>query len=265
MQAFPSTPQFEVHPSSLGIALLLATALALLAVLVVVTVLLAAGKSIVPWQRVKVAAAMMALIAPALLLVGYIGMGTHAVHSERSQVRADLRRKPRKLVSKNETRDLSKDTASVDHDAIAKPGYQTPLSKKVTEYRTIDDGQSKWAVKVEGDDPPSDQNFQPVVQAGPAELRRAERERQQSTAGEDAEATDDGVRQKSTDVLRVRQTSSTAPDWCEKEAVPSAEGVLVAVSSGRFATLDEAERQVTQRAVACVKHFYNNEYQLGGE
>src|SRR5262245_41778494 len=91
MQALPSTAQFEIVPTSVGLALILAAALALLAVIVVLTVVMAVGKTILPIQRFKAAAAMLALIVPALLVVGYIGHGTRSQQTERFQARTVVR------------------------------------------------------------------------------------------------------------------------------------------------------------------------------
>jgi hypothetical protein len=286
MQALPSTPQFEIHPSSFGIALLLATALALLAVLVVVTVLLAAGKSIVPWQRVKVAAAMMALIAPALLLVGSIALVPHAGHSQRSPAQRIVQPTGQdvKMAMRSTTTERKANDDAFTADAAPKPGVQTPSPKIVK--TTVESGEESATI-VEVEDVPEEQRLRaeaehsaPAVSAAPpsdspeeaARRERAKQRAEQRSALNTSGATIDDhvpsvteIRARLTGVLHVRQTSSTAPDWCEKGAVPSGDGILVAVSSERFATLDEAERQVTQKAVGCVKDFFKDEYPLSGD
>ncbi len=66
-------------------------------------------------------------------------------------------------------------------------------------------------------------------------------------------------------VLKVREMGTKKPDWAESDPVPSSDGVLVPFSSQRFATLAEAEQQVTDQAVEYVKEFYRAEYPLPGD
>src|SRR5207237_1876108 len=54
------------------------------------------------------------------------------------------------------------------------------------------------------------------------------------------------------------------PEWAGKDPVPSADGVLVPLSSQRFATLQEAEQQVTELASAYIRKFYQDEYAIPG-
>jgi hypothetical protein len=49
--------------------------LAILALVAVITVLLATGKSVIPWTRIKAAAAMLAVIVPALVAGHSLGDG----------------------------------------------------------------------------------------------------------------------------------------------------------------------------------------------
>jgi len=66
-------------------------------------------------------------------------------------------------------------------------------------------------------------------------------------------------------VLKVLETRSGAPDWAEKEPQLSDKGTLVSLSSERFATLQEAEQQLTAKAVSFVREFYRDEYPLSGD
>jgi hypothetical protein len=66
-------------------------------------------------------------------------------------------------------------------------------------------------------------------------------------------------------VLHVREILPREPDWAKPKSELSDGGVLVSRSSERFATLAEAEEQVTQLALAFVRERYHEEYPLPGE
>src|SRR6185312_13553437 len=68
-----------------------------------------------------------------------------------------------------------------------------------------------------------------------------------------------------TSVLKVRGMQHEAPEWAGKDPVPNGESVLVPLSSQMWATMGEAERQITERAAAYVKEFYRDEYPIPGE
>jgi len=68
-----------------------------------------------------------------------------------------------------------------------------------------------------------------------------------------------------TGVLRARSIVYEEPDWARKGPVPDDKGILVSLSSQRFATLDEAQQQVTRLAVGYVKNFYASEHPARGE
>jgi hypothetical protein len=68
-----------------------------------------------------------------------------------------------------------------------------------------------------------------------------------------------------TQVLKVRETKPQPPDWAGKDPVPRGESVLVPLSSQMWATMREAEQQVTERAAAYVKEFYHDEYPVRGD
>jgi hypothetical protein len=68
-----------------------------------------------------------------------------------------------------------------------------------------------------------------------------------------------------TGTLHVQKTEKGAPDWAEKDPVATDDGVLVALSSQRFATLAEAEQQVTSQAASYIKNHYRDEYPLSGD
>src|SRR5262249_34976761 len=68
-----------------------------------------------------------------------------------------------------------------------------------------------------------------------------------------------------TGILHVQKTDKRAPDWAEKDPVATDDGVLVAISSERFATMAEAEQQVTANAAGYIKNHYRDEYPLSGD
>lgn len=60
--------------------------------------------------------------------------------------------------------------------------------------------------------------------------------------------------------LKARQMSSDAPDWVAHPAFAAGGGSLIALSSERFATLDDAERQVTAQAVEAIRNHFHEEF-----
>jgi len=84
-------------------------------------------------------------------------------------------------------------------------------------------------------------------------------------AGTDDEAACNPPTSASTGILHVQKIEKSAPDWAEKDPVAIDDGVLVALSSQRFATLAEAEQQVTSLAAGYIKNHYRDEYPLSGD
>jgi hypothetical protein len=55
------------------------------------------------------------------------------------------------------------------------------------------------------------------------------------------------------------------PAWARQGPVPDDKGILVSLSSQRFATLDEAEQQVTRMAISYIATFYSSEHPARGQ
>jgi hypothetical protein len=65
--------------------------------------------------------------------------------------------------------------------------------------------------------------------------------------------------------LHARSIVSEEPDWVRNGTIPDDKGILVPLSSQRFATIEEAEQQVTRLAVGYLKNFYAREHPARGE
>lgn len=235
MQAVPSTPLFA--PTSLGLVVLLAAGLAVLALVAVVTVLLAAGRPIISLQRIKSLAAMLVLIVPALVLVGYIGVGSQTRHVER-------------VVRPHEVRTAERLPVPVE------PPVQFP--SRAAGMRYVSETRPATA-----EAPDTSSGIQDVAGSESAVEARAEA-RVEVNGG----AIDQSLSlppESLTGVLKVRETGTKPPFWAGTEPVASGDGVLVPMSSQRFATLGEAEQQVTAQAVAYVRKFYDSECPLSGD
>ncbi len=227
-------PQFQFVPTWLGMVVILAAGLAFLAFIAVLTAVLAAGKPIVPMQRIKTLAAMLVLIVPALALVAAIGWFWAAPVVTHVEVQTASRRQPQVRAA---TRKVARGRGGVSTDH---PVEATVVSAEA-------------AVEAE--------------RAAPADSAFEEAERTAVTAEQESAARVDAIHQTAvvSGVLRVRGTASAPPEWEGKDPVPSNDGVLVALSSQRFATIGEAEEQATALAADYVKKFYHDEYPLRGD
>jgi hypothetical protein len=235
MHSLPIAPQFQFAPTWIGMIVAVAAALALLALVAVVTALLSSGKPIIPLQRLKTFAAMLLLIVPALAVVGLIGYfwtgtGSVAVHREvRTAVKP--RAKANIAIRKSEPT-----TSNLPSPQFVEASIMSPVAEAPDEAEDSSEFECQGPESVVANDPAASGDsvaaFRPVA--------------------------------KLTDVLRVQGTASAPPDWQGKEPVPDSDdsGVLVSLSSQRFATLGEAEGQVTALAVDYVKKFYQKEYPL---
>jgi hypothetical protein len=276
-----SGPQFQVAPTWLGLIVILAAGLAFLAFIAVLTAVLAAGKPFVPMQRIKALAAMLVLIVPALAVVGLVGWfwatpatGHREGHSARrdpAEMRAEVgptrsvaRRRPSRTTA------ASADASVEGHSATI---VRTGSAKMPRAISTNDDGSTKSAIIAEAEDSSSDRNGPAEGTVAPSVSGKSavQPERADDVAVEitdDDEAPVPKARLSApplTGVLRVRGTASAPPEWAETKSVLGDNGVLVALSSGRFATIGEAEEDLTAKAVAHVKDFYKQECPLRGD
>ncbi len=207
MQQIPS-PE-SAFPTTLGLLALAALGLAVLGFIALLTVLLAARRSIFPMQQIKSVATTVLWVVPALALVGLIGMRSGVVKTEHSSVTQ---------------------SRTAQHGGVYEEVHSTA--------RNVSLESTSQAV--------------PVSQAPIADWQTGK-----DVVAFNAESLDQ--------VLKTGETRAGAPEWAEKDPVPSENGTLVSLSSQRFATLTEAEQQLTALAVSYVKQFYHNEYPLAGD
>src|SRR5262245_10949767 len=235
----------------LGLFAMIAIGLAFVAFVVVMSVLLASGVHVISSRRIKAIGALMLFIVPAVAVVGLIctkweAAREHTYHYEPSEFQTAV-----------ETTDLKTDAVKNG------PGISSGTVKPVSR---VAEATTRAAVIVDGHD------------AADEPGRKTDRVRSQFASVKITEGADhkDGISAESmlqticaasplSGVLRVRGTASAPPDWAGKEPVRGNEGVLVALSSQRFATIGEAEEQVTAQAVECIKTFYRDEYPLPGQ
>jgi hypothetical protein len=265
MQPIPSGPIFGIALTWLGLFVTIAIGLAFVSFVVVMSVLMLAGVQIISARRIKAIGALMLFIVPALAVVGTIGM--HWVRShETARVRAYHS-------PSTEVRSASRGSKTADQvqEIRRASGKAVKFASRSDDGKTkpapsVDDGKTKAAVIVEVEDAPDE----PASQTG-----RAPSQDGSGTVVNGAHQKD-GIPavfelqtpapvEKLTGILRVRGTASDPPDWAGKEPLPSRDGVLVALSSQRYATIGEAEENVTALAVDYLKKFYQDEYPLRGE
>jgi hypothetical protein len=252
MHSIPSGPQFDgFAPTSLGLFAMIAVGLAFVAFVVITSVILAAGVQVVSSRKIKSFAAMMLFIVPALAVVGMIGtkLGTARVVTYPYPA-ADLQT--------NQPPSKPKPNSVI----VARRG----TGKMVKSVSTSDEAKTKAAVIVEiedGADEPG--NLADVIAAPTASVTSADAEEPLAVGGAGAAHGAACTILPLTGVLRVRGTASAPPDWADKGPVPRGEGSLVALSSGRYATIGEAEENVTALAVEYLKKFYGDEYPLRGD
>jgi hypothetical protein len=235
--------------------ILIAAILASFGLMALATVALAAGLSILPFQRIRSFALTLLWIVPALAVVGLVAhrwQFDHGVKAvKRSRTHAEIQRAV-------ESRAMPESGESlVPRPAAVRPVVLTSDSLLPAE---APDGASDLAavaelvatdaaaqIETERHAPPL--HSLPIPPLAP--LSGAESPKNPAPA--------------LTGVLKVDETQHEAPEWAGKDPVPSGESVLVPLSSQMWATMGEAERQITERTAAYVKEFYRDEYPIHGE
>jgi hypothetical protein len=233
----------------IGILAILALGLALLGLVVVVTVLLASGGAPAFKRHIKTAALVALLVVPALAVVGGIGM---YFSTSVAQDQASMRRKGHSSARK--TTVISRKAVSQRSQPAKKAAVPVSLSE------------TSQAEDRPADSPPDE--IGALTTATPsASATTAEAPISSSIDNQNAGIVLSGMNSshRPTDVLRVRETLPNEPEWARNGPLPGDSGVLVPISSQRFATLAEAEEQVTELAAAYVQRFYHDEYPLEGE
>ena len=241
---------FAVHSSptwAFGILALLAMGLAVVALVAIVTALVAARKPIVRWETLKVLALAALCIVPALAVVAFIGYFT--VAASHTSVHRTVVTETWKHTASDEARSITES-----------PVQKVTISAEPLVSR---DGQAEINVSADGVSAEK-QSVHPSDEAAHAAPRADQRSARSANVGEPADAV--AVRPETLgQFLHAVKTERQAPDWAEKGPVPEEDGVLVPLSSQRFATLAEAEQQVTAEAMAYMRKFYNDEYPLSGD
>jgi hypothetical protein len=206
-------------------------------------------------RRIKAIGAVMLFVIPAIAVVGMVGTKwgaarAHTYHYYPTEVQTALETTDSRIESTQSGRRAS--------------------GKMVKSVSTVEDGTTKAAVMVDVEDSPAEAAGAARAQSRAKYKNASVKVSDRGEGGKDGAHTDIDVRPPATaspltGVLRVRGTASAPPDWAGKEPVRDKDGVLVALSSQRFATIGEAEEQVTGQAVECVKKFYRDEYPLPGQ
>ncbi len=254
MQQIPS-PSVSVG-ISWGLVALLALGLVFLAFVAVVTVLLSARRPVIPMQPIKNVAVTLLWIVPAVMVVGMIGfVGLYftavpvahtSVHESWSDGRAVVpaNRMPAKRITRSATRKVA-----------ARP--ETPASEPRPEKTVL-------VSQAEQTSPEQSTSAADTAEV-PTAATVAGGAVTDSLVANSAGAIELSNKPTSDGLLKVLETSTCEPDWVGKDPVPNDKGVLVSLSSQRFATLHEAEQQLTSQVVSYIKEFYRDEYPLSGD
>jgi hypothetical protein len=243
-----SAPTFSIN---LPWAALLALGLAFLACIAVVTVLLSARRPIIPFQKIKAAVVTLLWIVPALAVVGMIGFRWESRHFDRQLPNVESQSAIREEVRSTLRYDSSEPVSTVVTASVTKT-VEMPAGGAAIAAEAEQPAPAEAAVTAR---PVSISNVEAAANEV-AQARREERRRQRDANSLMAPHVDG--------VLKVVETHAGEPDWAGKEPVPSDKGTLVALSSQRFATLQEAEQQLTALAASYVREFYKDEYPLSG-
>lgn len=225
-----------------------------LAFIVVLTVLFAARRQILPIEQIKSAAVTLLWIVPAVALVWMVGWRSLPVQN------VDHNPVPAQVTSavKDEIRSNVRRVTRPARRKVRQSNAEQASTSKTTAIKAstgVVSAEIEQTASVTSDAPPAP--AAPAVPEQALESAAAARREQREAIALNTLPTDG--------VLKVVETKAGAPDWAEKEPVPSEKGILVSLSSQRFATLSEAEQNLTSKAVSYVKDFYREEYPLAGD
>jgi hypothetical protein len=279
---------------SVGIVGLLALGLMFTALVVVITVIIASGGASAFKRQLKTAGLILLLVLPALGVVGLVGawftsvrvvshqseeLGERQIQDGRRRPRQSARYANRQSVT---TRREHFDDRSPSSESTAEaplPSSITPIAGSSTisgvssaEAHVVSQttsAQSNTAENPTASASPAQSEASSATtptEAAPSPLA-AETQPAPPTVNQPVPVivSDADSSRPAGSVLRVRETLPHEPEWAKVGPLPSDPGVLVPLSSQRFATLAEAEEQVTQLAVDYVKKFYRDENPLPGD
>ncbi len=277
---------------SVGILGLLALGLMFTALVVVITVIVASGGASTFKRQLKTAGLVLLIVVPALAVVGLVGawitsphsvshqsqdLFVHPVHDQ-GMHRQSTRHANRQTVATrreqfdhrsptSESTVKSQVTSSVTPTAGGPPvSSASPAEAKLVSQTTS--VQSNIAENPAAGGAPEEA---PAAAAAPAPITAekiaTEKIAAPTIVNQPARlvVSDVDFSRLVEGVLRVRETLPSEPEWAKIGPLPSDPGVLVPLSSQRFATLAEAETQVTLLAVDYVKKFYRDENPLPGD
>ena len=238
--------------------ILIAAILASFGLMALATVALAAGLSILPFQRIRSFALTLLWIVPALAVVGLVGYRWQFDHGlrvvKRSRTHSEIQRtvESRAIPESGETL-LPKPAAVrpvvLTSDSLLPAEAPDGASELAGVAELVAADAAKAAAQVEIERKLPSLHGLPIPPQAPVPGAASPKNPAPALTG----------------VLKVRETQREAPDWAGKDPIPRGEGVLVPLSSQMWATMGEAERQVTERAAAYVKEFYHDEYPIHGE
>ncbi|MBI3865854.1 MAG: hypothetical protein HY290_28605 [Planctomycetia bacterium] len=264
--------QHTAAPTWVGLGLLavLAIGLAGLALVVIVTVLVASGGSHSFNRQIKSALLVMLLVAPALAVVAFIGVGYTSLRtvdqSSAGTSATNVRDDQSSSRDRQSTRRVERTTRPAHFDLRAAPQDSTQaevIPVSLRDEPTTASPENSLPAEANGEAAPSGAPAAPSAPAAPAAAGPG----RPTINNQDAALALGGLDgyRAAAGVLRVRETLPREPEWAKSGALPGDSGVLVPLSSQRFATLTEAEEQVTQLATGYIRNFYRDEYPLEGD
>lgn len=255
-QLTTSAPAVALKTTVLAVPVL---GLVCLAFIAVVTVLIAARRQILPIEQIKSVGVTLLWIVPALALVALVGFRTLPVqHIESTPVHPQITSAVRDEIRSN-VRRMTRPARRKGRQSNA----EQVSTSKTTAIQASASGVSAEIEQTESvtSDAPAPPAV-PAAAAAPdhngADLAAAARREERQEAIPSNSLAAQGM-------LKVVETKAEAPEWADKEPVPGDKGILVSLSSQRFATMQEAEQQLTAQAVSYVKQFYHDEYPLAGD
>lgn len=222
-----------------GALLVVAIGLAFVGLLVVVTVVIASGRSSAINRQLKSAGLVLLVVVPALAVVGLVGGWVVAVRPVTQTATV--------VYETTQAQRAEPPRPPIPPEPVELARIETNVVPVVVQRAEIESGTPRQVAELHGQIAEAD--GKPTVNEQVATVALTPRELSEYAAG----------------VLHVRETLPNEPEWAKISPLPSDPGVLVPLSSQRFATLGEAEVQVTQLAVRYVKQFYGEEYPLPGD
>jgi hypothetical protein len=238
--------------------MLIAAILAFFGLMALATVALAAGLSILPLQRIRSFALTLLWIVPALAVVGLVGYRWEFDHGlkavKRSRTHSEIQHTVESRAIPESGEATSPKPAAVRPAVLTSDSWlpaEAPDGASelagVAKLVVTDAAEAGTRIEIETNLPPL--HRLPIPPLAPVFGGASPKNSAPALVG----------------VLKVGETQHEPPEWAGKDPVPRGDSVLVPLSSQMWATMGEAERQVTERAAAYVKEFYHDEYPIHGD